>query len=198
VTTAPGNPPRIEPLPPAEWPDEMRAALAAIRPENPRHPFPPKDPSRPKGLNVLGTLAHHPTLARAFHTFNGHVLFATTLSPRQRELLVLRVAAVREATYEWKQHVVLAADAGITPEEIDAIAEGPDAPGWSSIDRAMVRAVDELIGDAMVADRTWAVLAEELEVQQLMDLVFTVGAYDLLAMAFRSFGVPLDDDLMGE
>ena len=28
-----------------------------------------------------------------------------------------------------------------------------------------------------------------------MDLVFTVGAYDLLAMAFRSFGVELDDDL---
>ena len=28
-----------------------------------------------------------------------------------------------------------------------------------------------------------------------MDLVFTVGAYDLLAMAFRSFGVELDEDL---
>ncbi len=29
-----------------------------------------------------------------------------------------------------------------------------------------------------------------------MDLVFTVGAYDLLAMAMRSFGVELDDDLV--
>jgi hypothetical protein len=28
-----------------------------------------------------------------------------------------------------------------------------------------------------------------------MDLVFTVGAYDAVAMAFRSFGVELDDDL---
>ena len=28
-----------------------------------------------------------------------------------------------------------------------------------------------------------------------MDLVFTVGAYDVLAMALRTFGVPLDDDL---
>ncbi len=189
------DPPRLPPLPPGEWPDEMRAALAAIRPENPRHPFPPRDPSRPKGLNVLGTLAHHPTLAQAFHTFNGHILFGTTLSPRQRELLVLRVAAIRDSTYEWRQHVVLAADAGITDEEVGWLAEGPDAPGWSPLDGAMVRAVDELIADATITDATWAVLAGSLGAQQLMDLVFTVGAYDVLAMALRSFGVPLDDDL---
>ena len=43
---------------------------------------------------------------------------------------------------------------------------------------------------------TWQALAAELDEQQLMDLVFTVGAYDLLAMAFRSFGVELDEDLL--
>jgi alkylhydroperoxidase family enzyme len=188
--------PRISPLPPAEWPPEMQAALAAIRPANPRHPFPSRDPGRPKGLNVLGTLARHPTLAEAFHTFNGHVLFATTLSPRQRELLILRVAAVRQAEYEWRQHVVLAADAGLTADEVTRVAEGPGARGWSAIDRAMVSSVDELLADAMIAETTWEVLAADLDVEQCMDLVFTVGAYDLLAMAFRSFGVELDDDLL--
>ena len=187
--------PRITPLPPGEWPEEMRAAIAAIRPSNPRQPMPPRDPSRPKGLNVLGTFARYPTLAQAFHTFNGHVLFGTSLSPRQRELLVLRVAAVRDATYEWKQHVVLATDAGITSEEIDRIAAGSDLELWSSLDRAMLGAVDELLADAKVADPTWEVLAADLDTEQLMDLVFTVGAYDLLAMALRSFGVPVDDDL---
>jgi alkylhydroperoxidase family enzyme len=173
----------------------MQEALAALRPANPRHPFPVRGPGRPKGLNALGTLARHPELARAFHTFNGHILFGSTLSPRQRELLVLRVAAVRQAAYEWKQHVVLAGDAGITPDEVARIVDGPDAPGWSPVDRAMVGSVDELLADARVADDTWEVLATELEIEQLMDLVFTVGAYDALAMAFRSFGVQLDTDL---
>jgi len=173
----------------------MRAALAAMRPPNPRHPFPSNEPDRPKGLNALGVFAYHPELARAFHTFAGHVLFASSLSPRQRELLILRVAAVREAAYEWRQHVILASDAGIAPEEVARIAEGPEASGWSEVDRAMVKAVDELLGDAMVATGTWETLAGALEVEQLLDLVFTVGAYDALAMAFRSFGVPLDDDL---
>ncbi len=90
---------------------------------------PSRDPGRPKGLNALGTLAHHPELARAFHTFNGHILFATSLSPRQRELLVLRVAAVRRSVYEWRQHVLLAADAGITAEEVVVDRRGTGRTG---------------------------------------------------------------------
>ena len=144
---------------------------------------------------MLGTLARHPTLAQAFHTFNGHVLFATTLSPRQRELLVLRVAAVRDADVRVAPARRAGRRCGAQPRRGGADRGGPGAPGWSPIDRAMLRAVDELVGDAMVTDATWAVLAGELEVEQLMDVVFTVGAYDLLAMAFRSFGVPIDDDL---
>ena len=83
-------------------------------------------------------------------------------------------------------------------DEVARIAEGPDAPGWPPLDAAMVRAVDELVGDGMIADATWTALAAELDEQQLMDLVFTVGAYEVLAMALRSFDVELDDDLQTE
>lgn len=187
--------PRIPPIPPSEWPPEMQDALAALRPDHPRHPFPPRRDDRPKGRNLLGTFAHHPELIRAYHTFNGHVLFGSTLSPRQRELLVLRVAALRQADYEWAQHVVLGGDAGLTPDEIARVADGPDAPGWTPIDGAFVRAVDELVRDATITDSTWTALAGGLDTQQLMDLVFTVGAYDLLAMVMGAFGVELDADL---
>ncbi len=185
---------RIEPLPPAEWSPEMAAAVAVLRPENPRHPI-VRRPGRPKALNALGTLVRHPELARAFNTFNGHILFSSTLAPRERELLVLRVASVRASEYEWQQHAILAEDVGLDDDEVARIAVGPEAPGWSELDQAMLRAVDELIGSGAVSDATWAVLAGRLDEQQLMDLVFTVGAYEILAMAFRSFGVELDDDL---
>jgi alkylhydroperoxidase family enzyme len=187
---------RIEPLPIREWPEEMRGAMEALRPPNPRHPFPVLDETRPRAMNALGTLARHPALARAFHTFNGHILFASTISPRQRELLVLRVAVRRDAEYERRQHEVVGrVDAGLTEDEISRIAEGPDAPGWSPLDRALLRSVDELVRDGVIADDTWATLATELDTEQLMDVVFTVGAYETLAFAFRSFGIELDDDL---
>jgi 4-carboxymuconolactone decarboxylase len=170
--------------------------IAALRPADPRYEPPPRRPGRPTGLNILGTLAHHTALARAYHVFNGHVLFATTLSQRHRELLVLRVAAVRQAEYEWRQHAVLAADVGISEDELVDVAEGPDAAGWEPLEAALLRAVDELVAGATVSDETWTTLAGSLATEQLMDVVFTVGAYDLLAMVFGAFGIELDDDLV--
>ena len=176
----------------------MRDALAALRPAEPTHPFPPADPNRPKGLNALGLLAHHPTLTKAWNTFNGHILFGSTITPRQRELLVLRVAHRRQAEYEWVQHTVLAGDADITPDEVERLQLAAGDPGWdawSPLDAALVTAADELVDDARLSDATFAALAAELDQQQLMDVVFTVGAYDLLAMAFKTFDVGVDQDL---
>ena len=75
---------RLPPLPVKEWPASMREALAALEPADPRWPLPRQDGNRPKALNALGTLAHYPELTRALNLFNGHSLFGTTLTPRQR------------------------------------------------------------------------------------------------------------------
>lgn len=187
--------PRLAPIAPKAWPPEMRDALAALVPANPRHPVPERRDDRPKGLNILGLLAHHPELTRAFHTFTGHALFGSTLTPRARELLVLRVAARRGAEYEWLQHKVIAGDAGVSADDIARVAEGPDAAGWSASEAALVRAADELVDDACISEATYTTLAAELGPQQLLDVVFTVGAYETLAMAMRTFGVEVDADL---
>lgn len=185
---------RIDPLPIKQWPASMRGALAAMTPEVQTHAQ-PQTTDRPKSLNTLGAFAHHPTLAKAFFTFNGHLLMGTTLSERQRELLVLRVAAVRNCAYEWAQHVFVARDVGLDDEAISRIAFGPDHPMWDPLDAALLRAVDELIADGAISDPTWEVLAAELTVQQLLDVIYTVGAYTVLAMMMRSFQLSIDADV---
>ncbi|MQY18986.1 carboxymuconolactone decarboxylase family protein [Nocardia macrotermitis] len=185
---------RIPPLPVREWPAEMRDALAALDPPQPRHP-PAIKTGRPKGRNTLGTFAHHPALARAFFAFNGHVVRATTLSERQRELLIMRVALLRKSGYEWAQHVFLSRDAGLSDEEISRIAYGPDAPFWDPLDAALLRSTDELIEDGTITDSTWAVLASALDAKQLLDVVFTVSAYDAIARMFNAVELEMDDDL---
>jgi AhpD family alkylhydroperoxidase len=187
---------RIAPRPVDEWPAGMQAALAASRPSvSEPHPS-PTPAGRPRAGNALGTFAQYPELAKAYLTFNGHILYNSSLSARQREILVLRVAVLRKCEYEWAQHVVLGADAGLTADEIDRIVEGSERPEWNELDRSLLRAVDDLIGGAEVSDANWADLARRLDQSQLMDLVFTVGAYETLAMAFRSFGVEPDEDLI--
>lgn len=186
---------RLDPIPLREWPPEMREALAALRPPDAERPQPDVSGDRPRAMNALGVLAHHPRLTQAYHALTGHILYTSTISERDRELVILRVAVLRDAEYEWLQHVVYADELGIDDDELDRIRTGPDAPGWSRKDRALMAATDELVGDACISDETWAVLVDELDTKQVMDVVFAVGTYDLLAMAFRSFQVPIDDDL---
>ena len=188
---------RVPPIPPRQWPEGMAEALAAAyRPANPRHPLPPRDASSPKGLNAMGVLAHHPELTGAYNQLIRHALYFSTISPRQRELLVLRVAHLRDSPYEWAQHVYQAGVAGIGPEEVARVRAGPAAEGWAPLERALLSAADELVATARIEDDTYNRLAEDLDVQQLMDVVFTVGVYEVFAMAMRTFDVELDEDLL--
>ena len=99
------------------------------------------------------------------------------------------------ASTSGRQHVVLGGDAGLSDDEIAAIAEGPTPRAGPPSMPPCCAPSTSCSPTPRSRDATWAALADELDVHQLMDLVFTVGAYDLLAMAFRSFGVELDDDL---
>ena len=140
----------------------------------------------------LNTLVRHPDLAQAFLGFNRHLLFASTLPPRTRELLILRTAAICGSEFERVQHEVIGRREGLDDDEIARTFEGPDAAGWSPADAALMRATDELLSTWTVSDSTWAHLATALDDRQLMDLVFTVGSYALLAAAFNAFGVRPD------
>ena len=181
---------RIAPLPRDGWSPELMAYIAELRAsvvgQNSNHPA---------GANLLGTLAGYPKLAMAFLGFNRHLLNGS-LPIKHRELLVLRVAHLRGCDYEWAQHVPLATEAGYTAADLARIPAGPDAPGWTQFERGLLRAVDELLGVGEIADETWKVLAAELDEHQLMDVVFVVGTYSMMAMAMRSFRVQLDDDLI--
>jgi alkylhydroperoxidase family enzyme len=167
---------RLPPLPADQWDEATQQALSAMRGADTN--------------NALSTLAHHPALAKAFLRFNVHLLMSSTLPTRIRELAILRVAHRRESAYEWSHHVSMAKDEGITDDEIAALQRGEAA---DEFDRTVLKAVDELEEKSELSDQTWAALGERLNDQQRMDFVFTVGCYALLAMAFNTFGVQLEN-----
>ncbi len=145
-----------------------------------------------RGMHVLGTFAHHPALAKAFLTFNAHVAGASTLAVRVRELVILRISWLRQSEYEFVQHVILGLRAGLTQEEVERVQRGPDAPGWSPVDADLLRATDELNAQARIEQATWDRLAAHFNTAQLMDLVFLIGCYEVLAMAIRTFQTQLE------
>jgi len=177
--------PRLPPVPPERWDEDIEAALRAGFGGLPPGPVP----------NVIGTLVHHPRLAGAFLAYNSVLLFDPTLDRRARELMILRVAWRTRANYEWLQHVRLAQRYGVTDEEIVAVGTGPTADVWGPLEADLLAATDQLIDGYSIDDATWARLAGHLDERQLVEAVFVVGTYTCLAMAFNSFGLELDPEL---
>jgi len=148
-------------------------------------------------VNIFRTLAHHPKLFKRWLVFANHVLFKSSLPPRDRELVILRTGWLCRAEYEWGQHVIIGRASGLSDDEIDRITLGPDALGWDPFDAALVRAADELHDHSFVSDETWEALGERYSTEQLMDVVFAIGQYTLVSMALNSFGVQLDPGVEG-
>lgn len=170
--------PRLQPLPADQIPEELLKYTGA-RPGQPV-------------LNIYATVARHPKLAKRWLVFGSHVLGKSTISARERELVILRTGHLCQSAYEWGQHVRIAKAAGISDAEIERIKAGPDAPGWDPFEATLLRATDELRNDSCISDATWQALAARYSEQQLLDLIFAIGQYTMVCMALNSLGVQLE------
>jgi hypothetical protein len=84
---------------------------------------------------------------------------------------------------------------GVTPDELVAVSNGDDAVDaveWSPLERAALRAVDETADDGTVSDATWAVLAEDLEESDLIELLMLIGHYMMLTTVLGSLRIALE------
>jgi 4-carboxymuconolactone decarboxylase len=174
---------RLSPLPADQWDDAARHAVSGMLPEERRNP---------QGAGtLLSTLVRHPKLTSAYLRFSTYLLYGSTLPPRIREQVILRVAHRRGCAYEWTHHVDMGKEVGLTDADIDAARSGN---ADNDFDRALFCAVDELDEKSNISDQTWAALSERLDEKQRMDLVFTTGNYIALAMALNTFGVEVEKD----
>lgn len=174
-----GSPPRLDPLPPGEIAEAAMVAIDKIRAMNDI----PADMPMPE---FFATVGKHPELLAAFLDFGIRFLGDTALPDRERELAILRTGWLCGAPFEWGEHVIIGKEHGLTSEEIERITIGSAAPGWDELDRAVLKACEELHGDAMISDATWEVLARHFDEQQLIELPVLAGQYHKVAFVQNS------------
>jgi len=187
-------PDRLRPLPAAEWGQETRQLLggtlervAVLEGEEAAAADGP--------LAILRVIAHHPTLLGPFLGFASALATSGVLPRRDSELLALRAAWNCHSAFEWGHHVRYGRAAGLSEAEIERIPAGPDATGWSSRDRLLLCAADQLHENQQLSDEVWKALAAELDAAQCVELPFVVGQYTMLSMVANATGVPLEADL---
>lgn len=171
-----GNAPRIDPLPPDQRTPQQEELIERARP-----------PVQARHLPGGNDTEWVEIMARHAGLFGAHLMFAqkfmaeATLSSRDRELAVLRLAWVSGAPFEWGGHVTIAKACGLSAEEIVRVKEGPDAAGWTVHESAVLRATEELHADTMIGDATWAALSEGLDETQLIEFILLIGHYKTVA-----------------
>jgi 4-carboxymuconolactone decarboxylase len=179
-----GKPQRIEPLRPEEFDDdalkmvlELRSSFGAGQMD--------------EVPEVMRLMLRAPGLFRAQMQASIELVGKGAISPRERELAILRCGWLCRAPYEWGEHVNISKRVGITSEEIERVAQGSSAPGWTEHEAAILKAVEEMLSDQYITDETWATLSKIWTDRQLMELPILIGAYFMTAIQQNSIRVRL-------
>lgn len=178
--------PLVPMLPREEWTDAARDVFAYWE----------GDAARENGSrsNTMMTMAQHPALALAVMDLGKYMLVQSSLSQRQKEMIVLRVTWRNGVDYEWAHHVHSARQIGMTDDEFAALSS-PDASSiWSREDQALVDAIDQLTGTGRISPDTWEILAETMDRRAQMDLLYSIGFFTMNIWAVGTMGVALEPD----
>lgn len=142
-------------------------------------------------LHLFRTMAHHPGMLRKYLPFGFKLLDGGSLSDRQREISVIRLASSIDCEYELVKHRVIGAAAGLTDAEIAAL-EGGDPVEWSAAEQAIIDATDQLNVDCDLDDDVWERLSMVLDDKLIVELMMVVGCYRMLAGFLKGARVQLE------
>jgi len=142
-------------------------------------------------MHLFTTLGQHKRLFRAWFYF-GIVLYANRLPRPDTELVILRVAHLRDCEYELQQHRRFAARRGLAPDVQEKIFGWPDSEGLSSRHQALLNATDEFVMKRTITRDTWEALSRHLSARQLIEFCLLAGQYDALSAVIAALEIPLD------
>lgn len=143
--------------------------------------------------NLFLVLGRHRRLFLGWMHFAGRLMPGGKLPRRETELVILRVAHLRGCAYELEHHRRLAARSGVAPDEVERVLVGPDAPGWTDRERALLAAVDELHHTGDLTDACWGDVRRHLDERLAIELVLLASHYEMLATTITTLRIPLDE-----
>jgi 4-carboxymuconolactone decarboxylase len=184
-----GSPQRIAPLPPGEFSDEATALALSVR-----DALGYTEDIIP---DYFATMFRHPSLYRLQMESGAVLLGSGAIPPRERELAVLRVGWLCGAPYEWSSHVGVGRMVGLDEADFERVIAGSAADGWTAHERTILRGVEELVGEHMISDETWAALASAWDERQLIEFPALVGNYIAVALIQNSLRIRLNEGSLG-
>jgi 4-carboxymuconolactone decarboxylase len=134
-----------------------------------------------------------PELGNLAQKLGEQVRFNSSLPPRLNEMAILMTARWWASQYEWHAHEPLALKAGVSADVIAALHAGRRPARMQPDETAIYEFATELRERRRVSDATFQNAAKLFGERGVMDLIATMGYYDLVSMALNVDRYPLPD-----
>jgi len=150
-----------------------------------------------KIINLYRAIALTPPMISSFLKLGNCLLNKAELSPKLRELAILRIAKLSGSDYEWTQHVPIAREVGISQQQIDDVHQWEDSVYFNGEERAILQYTDEVARNVRAADGTFEALRKHLSDRSIVELTMSVGYWGMIARVLVSLEIELEEQSVG-
>jgi Uncharacterized conserved protein len=144
-------------------------------------------------INLYRAVAQSPHVVRNFIKLGNSLIGRTELSPKLRELTIMRIAKLCYSEYEWAQHTLIALEAGVSQKQLDTIDSWKESDSFIEEERAVLRYVDEVARNVKVTDETFAALRRYLSERSIVELTLAIGWWGMVARLLVPLEVDIDE-----
>lgn len=144
--------------------------------------------------NIYRTLMHKPKFGFLINELVELLLTESTLEPRLRELVIMRIGWLNKGAYEWTHHWRLALGDGVAESDLLAMRNWQASDQWSPKERALFSATDESLASGTVSDETMDECVKHFaSEQELIDAMATISVWDMISRLLITLRVPLEE-----
>ena len=143
-------------------------------------------------LNLWKVMGHCPYIGLNFQRMGNSILKGEGLSPKLRELAILRVGNLAQSEYEFRQHTAVALQSGVGRRQIDELPDWAASEQFNQQERAVLAYTDEVARDIKVGDETFARLRTFLNDEEIVELTAAIGYYGMVCRILVALEVDLE------
>lgn len=134
-------------------------------------------------------LLNAPEIAQGWEALLTAIRNRNSLSPAIREMIILRVAILNRADYEFEAHEPHALKAGLSPEKIQAIKQAPISSIFNDQERLILNLTDVMTKEVQVPDSLFDQVKPHFSNQQILELVATISAYNMVSRLLNALNI---------
>ncbi|MDO1484622.1 4-carboxymuconolactone decarboxylase [Rhodococcus rhodochrous] len=145
-------------------------------------------------INVFRMIANSENCAPEVFALGQTVSKGSSLDPVHREVVILRVAHLSGANYQWHEHTVVAQRVGLSPKKIDSVASYPEkgAEEFDPFEELLLRFTDAVVETTTTPDEVFDAIHARYGDSKMVELVLIIGFYMMVGRIMNTFELELE------